>query len=91
MPHHKDAIKRMRQNAEKRTRNRHYRSTMRTRIKKVRQAIDAGDHAAASGALPEAVSVIQALAQKKVIHPRQANRRVARLTKAVNGLRTASE
>ncbi len=90
MPHHKDAIKRMRQSADKRASNRHYRSTMRTQIKKVRVAIDAGDHAAATAQLPAAVSIIQKLAQKGIIHSRQANRRVARLYKAVNSLTAAS-
>ncbi len=89
MPHHKDAIKRMRQNADKRTRNRHYRSTMRTQIKRVREAVEAGDHATASASLPAAVSTIQKLAQKGIIHKRQANRRVARLSKAVNGAKAS--
>ncbi len=90
MPHHKDAIKRMRQNADQRSRNRHYRSTMRTRIKQVREAVEAGDHAAASASLPAAVSIIQKLAGKGVIHNHQASRRVARLYKAVNGIKAAS-
>lgn len=90
MPHHKDAIKRMRQSADQRTRNRAYRSTMRTSIKQVRAAVEAGDHAAANAGLPAAVSLIQKLAQKGIIHKRQANRRVARLHKAVNSVKAAS-
>lgn len=83
-------MKRMRQNANVRTRNRHYRSTMRTQIKKVREAIEAGDHATAEAGLPSAVSLIQKLAQRGIIHKRQANRRVARLSKAVNGAKAAA-
>ena len=83
-------MKRMRQSATQRGRNRHYRSAMRTQIKQVRAAIDAGDHDTASAKLPATVSIIQKLAQKGVLHKRQANRRVARLHKAVNSLKASS-
>ena len=47
MPDHKhqDAFKRMRQNEKRRVRNRAYRSRMRTEIKKLRVAIEAGAEA----------------------------------------------
>jgi small subunit ribosomal protein S20 len=83
-------MKRMRQNAKLRARNRHYRSTMRTEIKKVREAIASGDHAAASAQLPSAVAIIQRLAQKGIIHSRQANRRVSRLYKAISRAKAAA-
>jgi len=85
--HHADALKRNRQNAKRRARNRHYRATMRTEIKRVRALVDAGDHDAASAALPGAVSVIQRLASKNIIHKKNAARRVARLYAAVNKLK----
>ncbi|HJN73241.1 MAG TPA: 30S ribosomal protein S20 [Myxococcota bacterium] len=87
MAHHADALKRIRQNAKRRTRNRHYRATMRTEIKRVRAAVDAGDHAAAEAALPTAVGIIQRLASKNIIHKRNASRRVARLYAAVNKIK----
>lgn len=83
-PKHKDAFKRMRQNEQSRARNRAYRSTMRTQIKKLNAAIGSGDVDGAKAQLPEAVSVIQRLAQKGIIHKRQAARRVGRLTRHVN-------
>lgn len=86
MANHQDAIKRMKQNAKARLRNRHYRTMMRSRIKKLRALIDAGDKAAAETELRETVSMIQRVAQKGIIHRQQAARRVSRLTKAVNGL-----
>ena len=88
MPDHKhqDAFKRMRQNAKRRARNRTYRSRMRTEIKKLRVAIDAGDSAAAKEQLPKAVSIIHRLAQKGIIHRKQAARRVSRLSHSVNAL-----
>lgn len=90
MANHQDALKRIRQNAKRRARNRHYRTMMRTQIKAVRAAIAEGDVAAASATLPKAVSVIQKVAGKGIIHRRQAARRVARLTAAVTKAAAAS-
>lgn len=87
MANHKDAAKRARQAEERRIRNRSYRSRMRTQIKKLREAIDTGDLATAEALLPETVSVLQHTAQKGIIHPRNAARRVSRLAHAVNALR----
>jgi small subunit ribosomal protein S20 len=86
---HKDALKRIRQNAVRRARNRHYRSTMRSQVKKLRKAIESGDAAIAQAELPKAVSLIQRLAQKGIIHKKQAARRVSRLNVAVNKLDAA--
>jgi small subunit ribosomal protein S20 len=77
------AIKRNRQNIKLRAHNRHYRSTMRTEIKKVRDAVDAGDKAAAQSLLPDAVAIIQRVAQKGIIHKKNAARCVSRLNKAI--------
>jgi small subunit ribosomal protein S20 len=81
---HKDALKRARQANERRLRNRHYRSRMRNHIKALRAAIDAGDAETARSLLPETVSVIQHVAQRGIIHKRNAARRVSRLAQAVN-------
>ena len=89
MANHADALKRMRQNTKRRMRNRHYRATMRTEIKKVRVAVESGELETASASLNSAVSIIQRLASKGVIHRRNAARRVSRLYKAVNGLKAA--
>lgn len=88
MAHHKDAIKRIGQSAKANARNRNYKSRMRTQIKKLRAAVESGDAAAAQQQLRETVSVIQRVAQKGMIHSRQASRRVARLNKAVKALVT---
>jgi len=86
---HADALKRMRQNTKRRMRNRHYRATMRTEIKKVRVAVESGELETASNSLNGAVSIIHRLASKGIIHRRNAARRVSRLYKAVNGLKAA--
>ncbi len=84
MATHKDAVKRARQSNERRLRNRHYRSRMRNQIKELRAAIDAGDAETANKLLPATVSVIQHVAQRGIIHKRNAARRVSRLANAVN-------
>ena len=86
MANHKSALKRIRQNAVRRAHHRHYRSTMRTEVKKLLAAIDAGDADAAKAQLPATVSVIQRVAHKGNIHRRQAARRVSRLSSKVNAL-----
>ena len=89
MANHNDALKRNRQNIVRRARNRHYRTMMRTQIKKLNAAIDSGDAAAAQAALPATVSLIQRVAGKGIIHRRQAARRVSRLTSKVVALASA--
>ena len=67
-------------------RNRAYRTRMRNQIKRLRAAVDAGDVEVAQTELQTAVSVIQKLASKGVIHRNQAARRVQRLAHAVKGM-----
>ncbi len=86
MANHKDALKRIKQNDKRRIRNRAFRTKMRNQIKALRGAVDAGDVEDAQAKLRTAVSVIQKLASKGVIHPNQAARRVQRLAKAVKGM-----
>ena len=83
MAHHKDAIKRLKQNDLRRARNKHFRTKMRNQIKQLRQTIDNGNVEEAQAGLKATVSVIQRVAQKGVIHRNQAARRIARLNKAV--------
>lgn len=89
MAHHKDAIKRNKQNAKRRLSNRHYRTRMRNQIKSLRDAIEAGDVEAAKAQLTDTISTIDRVASKGVIHRNQAARRVARLNAAVKGMTQA--
>lgn len=86
MAHHKSAIKRIKQTAKRNARNRHITSTLKTFIKRVREAVEAKDKAAATAALQAAIPVIDASASKGVIHSSNASRNVSRLTKLVNTL-----
>jgi small subunit ribosomal protein S20 len=82
--HHKSAIKRIKQNKVRNARNRHVRSTLRTFIKRVREAVASKDGAAAREALQAAIPVIDKAATKGVIHRANASRNVSRLTKLVS-------
>jgi len=83
MPQHKSAEKRLRQNAKRREHNKSRRSKMRTLIKNVLQSADKTE---AEKNLNKAVSFIDRLSAKRIIHPNNAARKKARLTKHVNNL-----
>lgn len=83
MANHKDALKRIRQNTKRRARNRHFRSMMRNQVKQLNALIATGDSEAAEAQLSKAVSMIQRVSAKGIIHRRQAARRVSRLAHAV--------
>jgi len=86
LAHHKSALKRIKQNAKRNERNRHVRSTLRTFIKRVREAVAAKDATLARESLVEAIPFIDAAASKGVIHRSNASRNVSRLNKLVNTL-----
>ncbi len=86
MANHKSAEKRNRQNAVRSARNTHIRSTMRTFVKQVREAVAGGDADAAKTALERAVPFIDKAATKGVIHKATASRKISRLTRLVNNL-----
>ena len=85
MANTKSAEKRIRQSAKRNERNRAARSAMRTAIKKVRAAADAGDAPGAETALREAVQLIDRTVTKNVVHRNTAARTKSRLVKAVRG------
>jgi len=73
--------------AEKRAaRNKSIRSKVKTAIKKVEVAIEAGDKAAAEAALKNAVSELDKATKKGIYHKNTCARKVSRLTVAVNKL-----
>ena len=86
MANHKSAEKRNRQNAVRNARNTHIRSTMRTFVKQVREAVAGGDSDAAKNALERAIPFIDKAATKGVIHKATASRKISRLTRLVNNL-----
>jgi small subunit ribosomal protein S20 len=80
------ARKRARQNVKQRAHNISLRSTLRTAIKRVRQALAAGDKTAAETVFRQSVSVIDRIADKKVIHKNKAARHKSRLSAQIKAL-----
>ena len=77
------ARKRARQGEKQRQHNSSLRSTLRTAIKKVRKAVDAGDKAAAQTVLRASQAVIDRIADKRIMHKNAASRNKSRLAQAV--------
>jgi small subunit ribosomal protein S20 len=86
MPNHKSAEKRDRQNAARNAVNTANRTRLRTQVKKLRAAIDAGSLHEARTLLSETISVIDKSVQKGVLHRNTAARQKARLTSHINEL-----
>ena len=86
MPNHKSAEKRVRQSEKRRAINRSHKTKVRTYIKKLRAALDAGKSDEVQQALPDAISVIDKSVQKGILHRNTAARQKARLTVSVNKL-----
>jgi len=80
------ARKRARQNEKQRQHNASLRSELRTAVKNVRKAIEAGDKAAARGVLQSAASTIDRIADKNIIHKNKAARHKSRLSAAIKGM-----
>ena len=84
MPNHKSSEKRMRQNEKRRLINRSNRGRLRTGIKKLRAALEAGDQNEVQTLLPQTVSLIDKAVQKGVLHRNAAARYKSRLTVRVS-------
>jgi len=80
------ARKRARQNDKQRLHNASLRSALRTAIKKVIKAVEAGDQAAAKSVYQQSVSVIDSIADKKIIHKNKAARHKSRLSCAIKAM-----
>ena len=80
------AIKRARQAVKRREHNVALRSRMRTFVKSVNGAIEAGDKDAATIAYREAVSVLDNSAAKGMIHANKAARQKSRLNARIKAM-----
>lgn len=78
--------KRARQAVARNLLNSSQRSALRTAIKKVRKAIAAGDKAVASAELRAGQSMIDRIADKRIIHKNAASRYKSRLAAAVKAM-----
>ena len=80
------ARKRARQSEQQRQHNASLRSELRTAVKNVKRAIEAGDKSAAQSVFQRAVSTIDAIADKNIIHKNKAARHKSRLSAAVKSM-----
>lgn len=86
MPNIASAKKRMRQNETRRLRNRSRRSRLRTSLRKLDEAIEAGDMDVIQAQWKEAQALLDRTARRGVIHPNTAARKKARLAHRIAGV-----
>jgi small subunit ribosomal protein S20 len=80
---HASALKAHRQNVIRRERNRQLRSRLRGALKAIRAAVDKNDFAAVKDQLKDAVSLVDKMASKGIIHKNTAARYKSRLSSRV--------
>ena len=77
-------LKRVRQSRKANNKNRHYRSMMRTAVKSIMEVTDKKD---SEDKLRNAISVIDRVKSKGVIHKNTASRQKSRITNHINSLK----
>ncbi|MDG2253234.1 MAG: 30S ribosomal protein S20 [Methylophilaceae bacterium] len=80
------AKKRARQNDKVRSHNASLRTMLRTALKKIVKAIQSGDKKIAKKQYDENISLIDRIADKKIIHKNKAARHKSRLNSAIKAL-----
>lgn len=83
MANHKSALKRIRQNAVKRDRNKYYHKSARTAIKNLRSE---EDKTVAEENFPKISSMIDKLAKRNIIHKNKAANLKSKLAKHISTL-----
>ena len=86
MPNITSAKKRVRQSEAQRLHNKHIRSGMRTTVKSVVYAIEAGDKEAAVAAYKIAVPAIDSSVSKGILHKNKAARSKSRLNSRIQAI-----
>ena len=86
MANTKQARKRSRQARANNQHNTALHSQLRTAIKKVRKAIASGDKTSAAAQLRASTSVIDSIADKKIVHKNLAARNKSRLAAAIKAM-----
>lgn len=86
MAHHASAKKRIRRNARRQEINHARISRVRTFVKRVEKAIEAGDKSVAAEALRAAQPEMQRGASKGMLHPNTVARKMSRLSARVKAM-----
>ena len=89
MPNSKSAKKRLRQDTVRRLRNRMVKSAMRTQLRKVRDAVTAGDIEKAQDEYRDAARRLDRAGARNIIHPNKAARTKSRLQKLIKKAKQA--
>jgi len=89
MPNTKSAAKRLRQNLAHRDRNRSVKSAVRTQMRKVREAVEAGDIEKAQEQFRLAARALDKAAGKNIIHRNTAARLKSRLQNSIKAAKAA--
>ena len=87
----KSQLKRIKTNEKARLRNKSVKSSLKTSIRKFREAADAGDVATATTLMRTASKQLDKAASKGIIHPNQAANRKSALAKRTSQLSGASQ
>lgn len=87
MAHHKSALKRIRQDETRKLRNRFYKKTTRSAIKRLRSMTDKSE---AEQFLPKVISMIDKLAKRGTWHKNKASNLKSSLMRHINATATAS-
>lgn len=91
MANHKSAIKRHNQSVRRRQRNQAVRSSVRTLVKKVREAIESRDREAIEQKIREVNRLLDKAVTKGVLKRNTASRKLARLARAAHAARNPAE
>jgi small subunit ribosomal protein S20 len=83
------AIKRIRQNEKRNTKNQRNASRLTTQVRKLKRALDGNDAASAKDLLKPTISVVDKSVQKGVMKKNTASRIKSRLTRRVRALAPA--
>jgi small subunit ribosomal protein S20 len=90
MSHSRSAKKRHRQSLQRRDRNRSVKRELKTRVRKVVEAVEAGDADDAQSALRVAAQKLDRAAAHKIIHRNTAARTKSRLVARIKSLKPAA-
>ncbi len=91
IPNHPSAIKRHRQSEKRQVRNRLIKARVHTAVKRLTDALAAGDSAAAKQALKLASKALSQAAAKGPVHRNTASRKIGRLSARIHRATTAAK
>lgn len=86
MASHKSALKRIKQTRKRTEQNRTHRTKLRHQVRKLRQALEVKDKAAAQALLVPTLALIDHMIHKGILHRNAAARYKSRLTRRFNAL-----